>query len=106
MFSARLWPYLLRYRLRMSIGLLALAAASGVSILAPYVLGKAVDSLSEGPSTRKLLFFAGITVGIQLCDSSLRFVTRVFVSGSSRQIENDMRNDVYAHIQSLDQKFV
>ncbi len=105
MFRARLWPYMLRYRFRMGVGLLALAAASGVSILAPYVLGRAVDSLREGPSTQKLLFFAGLTIAIQLCDSGLRFVTRIFVSGSSRKIENDLRNDVYAHIQSLDQKF-
>ena len=32
-------------------------------------------------------------------------MTRHYVSGSSRMIEYDLRNDVYAHIQSLDQKF-
>ena len=104
-FYSRLWPYIFRYRARMSLGLLALAAASGASIMAPYVLGRAIDSLREGPTTQKLLFFAGLTVGIQAIDSSLRFVTRVFVSGSSRKMEYDLRNDVYAHIQSLDQKF-
>ncbi|MBI5285170.1 MAG: ABC transporter ATP-binding protein [Chloroflexi bacterium] len=104
-FFTRLWPYILRYRFRMSVGLLALAAASGASIMAPYVLGRAVDGLREGVTRRELLFFAGLTIGIQTIDSGLRFVTRVFVSGSSRKIEYDLRNDVYAHIQSLDQKF-
>ncbi|HYM15363.1 MAG TPA: ABC transporter ATP-binding protein [Dehalococcoidia bacterium] len=104
-FFTRLWPYLLRYRLRMSIGLLALALACGASIMAPYVLGKAVDGLRGNASHQKLFFFAGLTIGIQLLDSGLRYVTRIFVSGSSRQIEFDLRNDVYAHIQSLDQKF-
>jgi ATP-binding cassette, subfamily B, multidrug efflux pump len=104
-FFTRLWPYLLRYRFRMSIGLAALALASAASIMAPYVLGKAVDSLTEGVTTKKLLFFAGLTIGIQVLDSGLRFITRIFVSGSSRRIEYDLRNDVYSHIQSLDQKF-
>ncbi len=104
-FLTRLWPYLLRYRLRMSIGLLALALACAASIMAPYVLGAAVDSLRSGVTVRKLWFFAGLTIGIQAADSGLRYVTRIFVSGSSREIENDLRNDVYAHIQSLDQKF-
>jgi len=104
-FFTRLWPYILRYRFRMSVGLLALAVASGASIMAPYVLGRAVDGLREGVSRRELLFLAGLTIGIQAIDSGLRFVTRVFVSGSSRKIEYDLRNDVYAHIQSLDQKF-
>jgi ATP-binding cassette subfamily B protein len=89
----------------MSIGLLALALACAASIMAPYVLGVAVDSLRTGVTTQKLWVFAGLTIGIQAADSGLRYVTRIFVSGSSRQIENDLRNDVYAHIQSLDQKF-
>jgi len=104
-FFNRLWPYVLRYRARMSLGLLALALASAASIMAPYVLGRAVDSLTEQVTTGKLLFFAGLIVAIQALDSGLRFVTRVFVSGSSRKIECDLRNDMYSHIQSLDQKF-
>jgi ATP-binding cassette subfamily B protein len=104
-FASRLWPYILRYRLRKSIGLLALAVASGASIMAPYVLGRAIDSFRTDRSPGKLLLFAALTVGIQSLDSGLRFITRVYVSGSSRKMEYDLRNDVYAHMQSLDQKF-
>jgi ATP-binding cassette subfamily B protein len=104
-FISRLRPYLLRYRLRMSVGLLALAAAAGFFVLSPYILGHAIDDLREDVTTRKLLLYAGILIGLQVADSSCRYVTRVFVSGSSRQIEYDMRNDVYSHIQSLDQRF-
>ena len=104
-FISRLWPYLLRYRLRMSVGLLALVAAAGFFVLSPYILGHAIDDLREDVTTRKLLLYAGILIGLQVADSSCRYVTRVFVSGSSRQIEYDMRNDVYSHIQSLDQRF-
>jgi ATP-binding cassette subfamily B protein len=104
-FTSRLWPYVLRYRLRMGLGLLALAAASGASIMAPYVLGRAIDSLREEVTTGKLVFFAGLTIGIQVADSALRFITRIYVSGSSRKMEYDLRNDVYAHLQRLDQKF-
>lgn len=105
LFASRLWPYILRYRLRMAIGLLSLAVASGASIMAPYVLGRAIDSFRADHSNAKLLLFAALTVGIQSIDSGLRFVTRVYVSGSSRKMEYDLRNDVYTHLQSLDQKF-
>ncbi|MEX0750953.1 MAG: ABC transporter ATP-binding protein [Dehalococcoidia bacterium] len=104
-FIARLWPYLMRYRLRMSVGLLALAVAAGFFVLSPYILGAAIDDLREGVTTRKLFLYAGILIGLQLGDSACRYVTRVFVSGSSRHIEYDLRNDVYSHIQSLDQRF-
>ena len=95
----------MRYRLRMAIGLLALAIACAAAVMAPYVLRRAIDSLREGVSTQKLLVFAGLTIGLQTIDSGLRFITRVYVSGSSRKMEYDLRNDVYTHIQSLDQKF-
>jgi ATP-binding cassette subfamily B protein len=89
----------------MSIGLLALVGASAASIMAPYVLGRAIDSFTTSRSNRTLMILAVLTVALQGIDSSLRFVTRIYVSGSSRHMEYDMRNDVYAHIQSLDQKF-
>ena len=104
-FVSRLFPYVMRYRLRMSIGMLALALAAGAAITAPYILGLAVDAITEGKPMRELFLFAGLTIAVQVADSSLRFVTRIYVSGSSRRIEYDLRNDVYAHIQSLDQKF-
>ena len=104
-FVSRLFPYVLRYRLRMSIGLFALALAAGASITAPYILGLAVDALRNHKPVHELVLFAALTIAVQIADSSLRFVTRHYVSGSSRRIEYDLRNDVYAHIQSLDQKF-
>jgi ATP-binding cassette subfamily B protein len=105
LFITRLLPYVLRYKFRFSVGLLALALASAVAMATPLVLGRAVDSLDDGVSTGELLFFAALTIAIQAADSALRYVTRIFVSGSSRQVEYDLRNKVYAHIQSLDQKF-
>jgi ATP-binding cassette, subfamily B, multidrug efflux pump len=104
-FVSHLLPYLLRYRLRMSIGLLALAGAALAAMSVPFVLGRAVDSFREEVTTERLLLFAGLVIGLQAVDSGLRFITRVFVSGSSRRIEYDLRNDVYSHIQSLDQRF-
>ncbi|HXK32851.1 MAG TPA: ABC transporter ATP-binding protein [Dehalococcoidia bacterium] len=104
-FAGRLWPYVLRYRFRMTVGLLALAGAAAASILAPYVLGLAIDNLLEQGSNRELYLLAGLTIGIQAVDSALRFVTRHYVSGSSRKIEYDLRRDAYSHLQALDQKF-
>jgi len=104
-FFSRLIPYVLRYRFRMSVGLLALALAAAATVTGPLVLGLAIDDLLEGVTTQKLFLWAGLTVAIQAADSALRYVTRVFVSGSSRHIEYDLRNDVYSHIQSLDQRF-
>jgi ATP-binding cassette subfamily B protein len=98
-------PYVLRYKVRIGIGLLSLGAASFIAVLTPVVIGRAVDSLEGGVSTARLLSYAALVVSIQVADSGLRYVTRVFVSGSSRRVEYDLRNDVYSHIQGMDQRF-
>jgi ATP-binding cassette subfamily B protein len=98
-------PYVLRYKFRVSIGLLSLAAASFVAVLPPVVVGEAVDSIRDGTSTATLAGYAAVIIALQVIDSGLRYVTRVFVSGSSRRVEYDLRNNVYSHIQSLDQRF-
>jgi len=104
-FFSRLLPYVMRYRARMALGLAALSGASIIAILTPLVIGRAVDSLREDVTTGRLVFFAGLVILIQLIDSGLRYVTRVFVSGSSRRVEYDLRGDVYSHLQTLDQRF-
>ena len=106
LFVSRLWPYLLRYRFRMSVGLLALALAPARRpSWRPTSWAAPSTACARASRPESCSFFAGLTIGIQAADSGLRYVTRIFVSGSSRQIEYDLRNDVYAHIQSLDQKF-
>lgn len=105
LFFSRLTPYVMRYRWRMSIGLVALTAASIIAVLTPLVIGSAIDSLEDEVTTGRLLFFAVLVIAIQVADSALRYVTRVFVSGSSRRVEYDLRADVYSHLQTLDQRF-
>jgi ATP-binding cassette subfamily B protein len=99
---------MLRYRLRFAVGLIALAVAAGVFILTPLVLGAAIDEIETERtelSVGRLLFFAALIIAIQVADSGLRYITRVCVSGASRYVEYDLRNDVYSHLQALDQKF-
>jgi ATP-binding cassette subfamily B protein len=104
-FFARLFPYVLRYRQRFAVGLLALTGAAIIAVTTPLVIGEAVDDLRDDLSTGRLLWYAALIIAIQAGDSGLRFITRVFVSGSSRRVEYDLRNDVYLHMQSMDQKF-
>ena len=53
-FFGRLFPYVLRYRLRFGVGLLALTAASVIALLTPLVIGEAVDDLRGRRVDRKL----------------------------------------------------
>lgn len=97
----RLLPYALRYRWAFAGGLLASLATTGVSLLAPWVLKLAVDDLQRGVSRTGLATYALLLVLIALVGGVFRFVMRRVIVGISRQIEYDLRNDFFQHLQGF-----
>jgi ATP-binding cassette subfamily B multidrug efflux pump len=76
-------------------------ASRGGYLLAPAVLGRAVDDLTEGITVDKLVQWGLILLGIGLFGGVFRFQMRRILTGVSRDIEYDMRNEFFAHLQTL-----
>jgi ATP-binding cassette subfamily B multidrug efflux pump len=96
-----LLPYLKRYRWRYAIGTLCVFLTQGIWILFPLVLGKAADDLNEGVNRHKLLLYAGLLLAIAVSKGIFQFLTRWIVIGVSREIEFDLRNDLFQKLESL-----
>lgn len=96
-----LLPYLKRYRWGYAAGTLCVFLTNGIWILFPLVLGKAADDLNTGVTSRKLLLYAGILLGIAATKGIFQFLTRWIVIGVSRDIEFDLRNDLFARLEGL-----
>ncbi len=60
-----------------------------------------MDDLYRGVTAEKLGRYALILFGIGLAAGTLRFAMRKALMGISRHIEFDLRNDLFAHLQSL-----
>ena len=97
----RLIPYVLRYRLRLTLGLACVFGAASVSLLSPWVLKYAIDDLSAMVTRVKLAQYAGLLLGIAVTAVCFRFLSRRVIVAVSREIEYDLRNDFYAHLQRL-----
>lgn len=97
-------PYLARHKLRIAIGVLAIAISTLFSLTQPYLLGRAIDSLSR-PSLGILTLYAGLMVAAAAGQSMMMFVQRSSVNRVSRYLEYDLRNDAFRHLQALDQRF-
>ena len=97
----RLIPYVLRYRLRLTLGLACVFGTASVSLLSPLVLKYAIDDLSAMVTRVKLAQYAGLLLGIAVTGGCFRFLSRRVIVGVSREIEYDLRNDFYAHLQRL-----
>ena len=99
-------PYLVRYRHRFALGSVFLVLSTAITLLSPWVLKHAVDDLAAGPGPepgagRALAFYAAALVGLALVGGACRFLMRRIIIGASREIELDLRNDLFGHLQRL-----
>jgi ATP-binding cassette subfamily B protein len=101
----RLATYVARYKWRYIIGFVLLIAASFLVMVPPIVVREAIDSIDAGTTRTHLAEFATLMIGLALIEGTVRFVGRTLISGTSRYVEYDIRNDVVAHLMTLDQAY-
>ena len=94
-------PYLKRYRSGLLWGGLCVLLTNGIAVQFPQVLRRAINDLQVGVTQRKLLGYALAIVAVFLVKGIFQFLTRWVVIGISRDIEFDLRNDLFAHLESL-----
>lgn len=96
-----LLPYLKRYRWGFVIGALCVLLTNGIWILFPQVIGDAADDLNQGVTRHKLLIYSGLLLAVAVSKGIFQFLTRWIVIGISRDIEFDLRNDLFARLEGL-----
>jgi ATP-binding cassette subfamily B multidrug efflux pump len=94
-------PYLKRYRSGLFWGGLCVLFNNGIWILFPQVLRRAINDLNSGVTRQKLFTYALLIIAIALIKGFFQFLTRWVVIGISRDIEFDLRNDLFAHLERL-----
>jgi ATP-binding cassette subfamily B protein len=100
-----LLPYLKRYRWGFLLGALCVVISNGAQAGLPRVLGNAAQSLEGGINRHKLLIFALEVLALAALRSIFLFLTRWVVIGISRDIEFDLRNDLFAHLETLSHRY-
>jgi ATP-binding cassette subfamily B multidrug efflux pump len=94
-----LFPYLRRYRRDFVWGGLAVIVSNAIWIFFPQVIRIAIDDLNSGITQKKILLYAGLLVGISAAKGVFLFLTRWIIIGISREIEFDLRNDLFRHLE-------
>ncbi len=119
-------PYLKKYRVAYAVGGLCVLLMNGIWVLFPQVIQFTIDDLSSKPTQHrflaqvlrwvgvpllpgigrhKLLTYALLLVVIALAKGLFQFLTRWILIGISRDIEFDLRNDLFAHLEKLSYSF-
>src|SRR5271167_2027441 len=100
-----LFPYLRKYRTTFWVGALCVLCNNCVWILFPLVIRRAIDDLNQGVTLHKLLTYAGWLLAVAGTKAIFQFLTRWILIGVSREIEFDLRNDLFTHLESLSSSF-
>jgi ATP-binding cassette, subfamily B, multidrug efflux pump len=101
----RLFGYMRRYRWGYLWGTLSCVATNSVAVQFPRVLGAAVDDLKRGTTRERILLFAGLLVLIALVKGIFLYAQRWILIGISRDIELDLRNDLFRKLEEQDSGF-
>ncbi len=103
--SNRILQYVLHYRWRYGGGLVALILATISSLLPPVVIQRAVNDLRDGIEMDSLAWYAGLIALLAVVEGTLRYYSRMVVSGTSRIIEYRLRDDLARHLMALDHNY-
>ncbi|MGD0738343.1 MAG: ABC transporter ATP-binding protein [Terracidiphilus sp.] len=98
-------PYMRRYRWGYVRGTLACVATNIVAVQFPRVLGMAINRIEKGTTQELILVFALILVAISLVKGVFLYAQRWVLIGISREIEFDLRNDLFKKLETQDTDF-
>src|ERR1700690_436713 len=90
--------YLWRYRKGLALGLGALVLKDFAGAAQPLAIRAAIDALSHKYGLGRLLSFAGVLIGLAAVKGLFQYWMRVIIIGISRDIEYDLRNDLFRHL--------
>ncbi|MBI1356398.1 MAG: ATP-binding cassette domain-containing protein [Acidobacteria bacterium] len=95
-------PYMLRRRWRYTAGLAALLARALLAVGIPFALGMGVDALAAGEPVRD---YAAALVGLAVAKAILQYLSQQLLVGAARDVEEDLREDLFARLTQLPQRF-
>src|SRR6516165_6324848 len=96
-----LFPYLRKYRATFYLGALCVLFHNAVWILFPLVIRNAVEALNTHVTVPTLRRYALYLLAVAVVKGSFQYLTRWILIGVSRQIEFDLRNDLFRHLERL-----
>jgi ATP-binding cassette, subfamily B, bacterial len=98
-------PFALRHKVRILAGILALAAASGATLMIPIAVKRVVDFGFTAENADLISAYFGLllaVVGVLALASSLRYY---FVMSFGERVVSDLRSAVFGHLTKLDAAF-
>lgn len=90
-----------RHWLIVAVGSLFVPVHAAVSLWLPRLLGDALDHLTAGGGRDLLRDTCWLLLGLAVVESATRYVSRKLLIDASRHVEEELKNELIAHLQRL-----
>jgi ATP-binding cassette, subfamily B, multidrug efflux pump len=92
-------PYLKRYWKSLAWGGVAVIFYNVIKVILPLVIGHAIDDMHHGLTEAKIVHHALRLLLVAALSAIFLYITRQVIIGASREIEFDLRNDLFANLE-------
>ena len=89
-----LWPH----RRTLLLGVVALLVVNGLGVTIPLIVRRVVEDLQGGFTYSKVLGQAGWIIGLATVMAAVRLLSRMLVFGVGRQVEVDLKQQLFDHL--------
>ncbi|HED05646.1 MAG TPA: ABC transporter ATP-binding protein, partial [Ignavibacteria bacterium] len=93
--------YFVRYKKKLIWGIVFVVLSNAGTSYVPLLIKDAINELAQKVIVEKLIIYSLLIVGASLFAGIFRFLIRETIIVVSREIEFDLRNDFWKHIQKL-----
>src|SRR5256885_1311223 len=101
-----LFPYLKRYSSAYIWGGICILLMNGTWVLFPPIIGRAIDGMRQtGVTLHQIGVLALMLLAVSVVKAVFQFLIRWVLIGASREIEFDLRNDMFRHLEGLSYSF-
>ncbi len=97
--------YFVRYKGKIILGVLFIIIANIGQVYIPQLLKQSIDNLKNNINTNQIFSYALLIAGTSIAAGFFRFMIRQTIIVGSREIEFDLRQDFWSHIQKLPLRF-
>ena len=100
-----LYPYLRRYWRSYVWGGLSLLIYNSAKVVIALIIGRSIDDMRLGLSASKIEHYGLLLVGIAAVSGVFLYLMRQILIGASREIEFDIRNDLFQRLEAQQSSF-
>ncbi|MDZ7766427.1 MAG: ABC transporter transmembrane domain-containing protein [Melioribacteraceae bacterium] len=97
--------YFRRYKKKLALGVVFILVSNTAQVFIPIFLREGIDGIQENVEYSKLFEYGALIFGAAIIAGVFRFLIRQTIIVVSREIEYDLRQDFWSHIQSLSYRY-